>query len=78
MVWVYLGHATLMIFPTVTPGSSAQSTASTVARLFYLLGWRYADEGKKAACFSPAFSCLGVSFNVVPFTSGRVEVLNTS
>ena len=67
-------------FPTVTPGSSAQSTASTVIRLFELLGWRYADEGKKAACFSPTFSCLGVSFNfnLVPFTSGRVEVLNTS
>ena len=65
-------------FPTVTPGSSAQSTASTVIRLFDLLGWRYADEGKKATCFSPKFSCLGVSFNLVPFTSGRVEVLNTS
>ena len=65
-------------FPTVTPGSSAQSTASTVIRLFDLLGWRYADEGKKAACFSPKFSCLGVSFNLVPFTSGRVEVQNTS
>ena len=65
-------------FPTVTPGSSAQSTASTVTRLFDLLGWRYADEGKKAACFSPTFSCLGVSFNLVPFTRGRVEVLNTS
>ena len=27
---------------------------------------------------SATFSCLGVSFNLVPFTSGRVEVLNTS
>ena len=34
-------------FPTVTPGSSAQSTASTVARLCDLLGWRYADEGNR-------------------------------
>ena len=43
-----------------------------------LVGWRHADEGKKAACFSPTLSCLGVSFNLVPFTSGRTEVLNTS
>ena len=65
-------------FPTGTPGNSAQSAASTVTRLFDLLGWRSADEGKKAARFSPTFSCLGVSFNLEPFTSGRVEVLNTS
>ena len=42
-------------FPTVTLGSFAQSTASTVARLFDLLGWRYADEGSRP--HAPAQHC---------------------
>ena len=53
------------------------STACTITRLFDLLGWKYANEERKAEPFSPSFSCLGVSFNLQHFTSGRVEVSNT-
>ena len=64
-------------FPVVTSKALEASTTQTVTRLFNLLGWTYASEGKKAEPFSPSFSCLGVSFNLQHFTSGRIEVSNT-
>ena len=64
-------------FPVVTSKALEVSTAQTVTRLFDLLGWKYANEGRKAEPFSPSFSCLGVSFSLRHFTSGRVEVSNT-
>ena len=36
------------------------STNQTVSLLFKLLGWKFAEEGEKAECFSREFGALGI------------------
>ena len=45
--------------------------------LFKLLGWRFAEEGEKAECFSREFGALGIRIILDDASKGLVKFTNT-
>ena len=53
------------------------NTNQTVSLLFKLLGWRFAEEGEKAECFSREFGALGIRIILDDASRGLVKFTNT-
>ena len=83
-VW-YIGTVALHIpwshffddFVVVSRETLATNTGQTVEMLFKLLGWKFAEDGDKAAGFSSTFTALGVEVNFSDAANGSIEFSNT-
>ena len=83
-IW-YIGLVKLKIlwssffddYVTLSRTSLASSTQNCVQALFKLLGWIFAQEGKKATPFDDACVALGVNFNLSGSARGVALVCNT-
>ena len=64
-------------FVTMCEKDEVNSVAGCMAGLFKLLGWRYAEQGDKAAPFSGSVTALGVSVNVSSMYDGVITIDNT-
>lgn len=60
-----------------SPPLLSRSTELTAASLFKLLGWIFAEEGRKCKPFDLQCEALGVLFNLANSTSGVCQVTNT-
>ena len=64
-------------YVTLSRPELSSSTQSSVHGLFKLLGWVFAQEGKKAEPFSSACVALGVKFDLSDSHLGRCFICNT-
>lgn len=64
-------------FVTLSTSSEAKPIAQTVDVFFKLLGWRHAEDSRKAPPFQAIFGALGVSGNVTVLHRGSVLFDNT-
>ena len=64
-------------FVTLSKPELASNTQNSVQALFKLLGWLFAEEGKKAVPFATDCVALGVRFDLSDSTKGKALVCNT-
>ena len=65
-------------FIVITQPELMQSTGSVITSLFWLTGWIFAEEGKKATPFDISCKALGVVFDVSDASTGKLLVGNTN
>ena len=64
-------------YVTLSRPELASSTQNSVQALFKLLGWLFAQDGKKAEPFNSSCVALGVKFDLSDSIAGRAFVCNT-
>ena len=65
-------------FITICEKDEVNSVAGCMSGLFKLLGWRFAEQGDKAAPFAGSVTALGVSVDVSMMHDGVITIDNTS
>ena len=64
-------------FVVFSPPSLSRSAELAVISLFKILGWAFAESGKKCVPFGDECSALGVQFNMAKSEQGLCEISNT-
>ena len=77
---VYLGRTWCTCyfddFPRIEATKSAKSSRAFMEGLLKALGWKFAEQGKKAKPHAPVFDALGVTLDLTACRKGSIKVYN--